>query len=96
MNMRKYKTMKNFNIPLVKNNFNDSHIISIHIGNSIKCNKIFNEMLYKHGHYVQPINYPTVPINTERFRVTIQPDHTKQQILDFAKCLKNVLNSINN
>lgn len=79
------------NISIISNNFEQSHIISILIGDSHKCYNISNRLLNEYGHYVQPINYPTVPYGTERFRICINLCHTKDMINLFVSDLKTIL-----
>ena len=70
---------------------NDSHIVPVIIGNAIKCKKISDDLLYKENIYVQPINYPTVSIGTERLRFTPGPLHTDAMITDMVTKLKEVM-----
>jgi 5-aminolevulinate synthase len=56
-----------------------SHIIPIPVGNSAKCTQVMNDLLDL-GHYIQSINYPTVPKGTERLRVSVTPFHNEQMI----------------
>ncbi len=44
----------------------------------------------QHHIYLQPINSPTVPIGTERFRVNVTPNHTKEQIEKLAFALTEI------
>ena len=68
---------------------NNSHIVPVIIGDPIKCKKISDDLLYKYGIYVQPINYPTVPEGMERLRFTPGPLHTDSMISEMVDKLKN-------
>jgi 5-aminolevulinate synthase len=70
---------------------NDSHIVPVIIGDPIKCKAVSDELLYKEGIYVQPINWPTVKKGTERLRFTPTPFHTDAHIFDMVVKLKSAL-----
>ncbi|XP_025404714.1 5-aminolevulinate synthase, erythroid-specific, mitochondrial [Sipha flava] len=57
-----------------------SHIIPIKIGNANLCSKISDLLLQEKGHYVQAINYPTVPIGQEKLRLAPTPHHTAEMV----------------
>lgn len=50
------------------------------IGNPNLCSKISDVLLQEKGHYVQAINYPTVPIGQEKLRLAPTPHHTSEMI----------------
>ena len=70
---------------------NGSHIVPVIIGDAKKCKAVSDELLYKDGIYVQPINYPTVAVGTERLRFTPTPFHTDAHIFDMVVKLKSAL-----
>ncbi|GFG28452.1 hypothetical protein Cfor_00629 [Coptotermes formosanus] len=54
-----------------------SHIIPIKIGNALQCSQVSDLLLQEYGHYIQAINYPTVPVGQEKLRLAPTPHHTK-------------------
>lgn len=50
------------------------------IGDPLLCTKVSDELLRNYGHYVQAINYPTVPRGQEKLRMAPTPHHSKPMI----------------
>ncbi|HDR7690099.1 5-aminolevulinate synthase [Bacillus toyonensis] len=75
-------------IPIM--NSSETHILPVLIGDATKCKAAARQLLEKHNVYLQPINSPTVPIGTERFRVNITPNHTEEQIIQLTNALTEV------
>lgn len=70
---------------------NDSHITPVVVANAAICKTIADKLLEKHGIYVQPVNYPTVPQGEECLRIIVTARHTREQVAQLVKSLKQVL-----
>jgi len=67
-----------------------SHIIPIRIGDPFICTLISDKLLKQKGHYIQAINYPTVPRGEEKLRIAPTPHHTPEMMDGFVKDLLDI------
>jgi 5-aminolevulinate synthase len=67
------RRLKVAGVPVMEN---PSHIVPIPVGDPVLTTRLTDTLLDRFAIYVQPINYPTVPRNTERLRITPQPQHS--------------------
>ena len=79
------------NFPVLNNL---THIVALMVGDPVICKMISDILLSAYGHYVQPINYPTVPRGLERLRFTPSPYHSEDMIDDLVTALKEIRNRI--
>ena len=69
---------------------NPSHIVPVMVKDPVKCKMLSDILLDRHGVYIQPINYPTVPKGTERLRITPSPLHSDGDIDHLVRSLESL------
>jgi 5-aminolevulinate synthase len=72
----------------------DSHITPVHIGDASLCKQLADRLLQEYGLYLQPVNYPTVPLGEACLRIVVTAKHTMADIQYLAESLADVLAAI--
>jgi 5-aminolevulinate synthase len=67
-----------------------SHIIPVKLGNPMHCTQISDMLIQEYGHYVQAINYPTVPRGQEKLRLAPTPFHNHEMVDQLVSDMKKV------
>ena len=81
------KALGKIGIPFLNS---DSHIVPVMVYDAQKCKQVADHLLNDYHLYVQPINYPTVPVGLERLRLTPSAIHTKAMCDDLVSALKQI------
>ncbi len=74
-------------LPLLEN---PSHIVPLIVGDPVRCKQLTDALMQRFGIYVQPINYPTVPVGTERIRLTPGPFHSDEDMDELVAALNTL------
>ena len=67
-----------------------THIVPVMVRDAKLCKKISDTLLEDYNIYIQPINWPTVDVGTERLRIAPTPLHTDAMMHDLAESLRKV------
>ena len=68
-----------------------SHIVPVHVGDAVRVKEVSRELMDRFAIYATPINYPTVPVGSERLRLTPTPLHTDAMMDALVDALLAVL-----
>ena len=68
-----------------------THIVPMLVGDAGRARDLSAGLLERHGIYAPAINYPTVPVGTERLRFAPTPYHTDRMIADLVGILCSTL-----
>lgn len=70
-----------------------THIVPVLVGEAKRCKSMSDILLNEYNIYVQPINYPTVDVGTERLRFAPTPYHDDSMMNDLVVALKEIFNN---
>jgi 5-aminolevulinate synthase len=69
---------------------NDTHIVPVMVRDAKLCKAMSDMLLDDYNIYVQPINYPTVDVGTERLRFAPTPYHSDAMIHNCVDSMRKV------
>jgi 5-aminolevulinate synthase len=72
----------------------ESHILPVMVGDAKKCKALTDTLLHEYKFYLQPINYPTVPVGAERIRITPGPFHTEDHLERFTSAIDELWSTL--
>lgn len=78
-------------IPFVSDN---SHIVSVFVGDEKKCKQASELLLSRHGSYVQAINAPSVRAGEEILRVAPGAVHSAAAVREFVQALDQIWETV--
>ncbi|MFE3947475.1 5-aminolevulinate synthase [Streptomyces sp. NPDC059118] len=82
-----HRLLKERDIPFVSD---QSHIVSVFVGDDGLCRQASALLLERHGIYVQPINAPSVRAGEEILRVAPSATHTTGDVEKFAEAVDGI------
>ena len=71
-----------------------THIVPVMVRDAKLCKKMSDILLDDYNIYIQPINWPTVEVGTERLRIAPTPLHTDAMMHDLVEALRKVFKRV--
>ena len=72
-----------------------THIVPVMVRDANLCKKMSDILLNDYNIYIQPINWPTVDVGTERLRIAPTPLHTDAMMHDLVEALRKTFKRVN-
>ena len=71
-----------------------THIVPVLVGEAKRCKVMSDLLLNEYNIFIQPINYPTVDVGTERLRIAPTPYHDDAMMSDLIVALTSVYRQV--